>query len=72
MYYHRAAIPVDIADTYPKTEETFSLKTPDYQEALKLVRVAAVEVDKRFEQHRRQRMRQDEPFVADRISVLPS
>jgi hypothetical protein len=41
-YYHRAAIPVDIADTYPKTEETFSLKTRDYRDALKLVRIAAV------------------------------
>lgn len=38
-YYHRAAIPVDIADSYPKTEETFSLKVKDYREALKLVRI---------------------------------
>ena len=53
-YYHRAAIPVDIKDSYPKTEETFSLKTKDYQEALKLVRRAAVEVDERFEIHRKQ------------------
>ena len=29
-YYHRAAVPIDIRDTYPKTEETFSLKTKDY------------------------------------------
>ncbi|WP_166636173.1 DUF6538 domain-containing protein [Aliiroseovarius marinus] len=52
-YYHRAAIPRDIAATYPKSEETFSLKTKDYQEALRLVRVAAVEVDRRFAAHRR-------------------
>lgn len=52
MYYHRAAIPEDIKETYPKTEETFSLGTKDYQEALKLVRKAAVEVDQRFEAHR--------------------
>lgn len=52
-YYHRAAIPQDIRDTYPKSEETFSLKTTDYQEALRRVRKAASEVDERFDQHRR-------------------
>lgn len=52
-YYHRAAIPKDIADTYPKSEETFSLKTTDHREAIRLVRIAAVEVDQRFEAHRR-------------------
>ncbi len=52
-YYHRAAIPADIADTYPKSEETFSLRTKDYQEAVKRVRIAAAEVDRRFEAHRR-------------------
>ncbi len=52
-YYHRAAIPVDIKETYPKTEETFSLKTKEYKEALRLVRLAAVEVDRKFEEHRK-------------------
>ncbi|KPN64366.1 hypothetical protein AKJ29_17250 [Aliiroseovarius crassostreae] len=52
-YYHRAAIPVDIADTYPKSEETFSLRTKDYDEALRLVKIKVVEVDERFEEHRR-------------------
>lgn len=52
-YYHRAAIPKDIADSYPKSEETFSLKTKDHAEAVKKVRIAAVEVDQRFEEHRR-------------------
>jgi len=51
-YYHRAAIPLDIQDSYPKAEETFSLKTADYQEALRLVRKAAVEVDRKFDKHR--------------------
>ncbi len=51
-YYHRAAIPADIKKTYPKIEETFSLGTKDYKEALRLVRVAAVEVDSRFDEHR--------------------
>lgn len=53
-YYHRAAIPVDIKGTYPKSEETFSLRTKDYDEALKRVRVAAVEVDRKFDEHRKQ------------------
>lgn len=51
-YYHRAAIPQDIRETYPKSEETFSLSTSDYQEALRRVRKAAVEVDERFALHR--------------------
>lgn len=52
VYYHRAAIPQDIKATYPKTEETFSLKTKGYPEALRRVRRAAVEVDERFARHR--------------------
>ncbi|MEP3231927.1 MAG: DUF6538 domain-containing protein [Hyphomicrobiales bacterium] len=53
VYYHRAAVPVDIAETYGKREETFSLKTKDHPEALQKVRIAAVEVDAKFEAHRR-------------------
>ena len=53
-YYHRAAVPVDIKETYPKTEETFSLGTKDYAEALKLVRISAVMVDELFDSHRQQ------------------
>lgn len=37
VYWHRAAVPVDIKDTYPKAEDTFSLRTKDHREALKLV-----------------------------------
>jgi len=33
-YYHRAAIPSAIKNTYPKSEETFSLKANNYDEAL--------------------------------------
>lgn len=51
-YYHRAAIPKDIADSYPKREETFSLRTRDHREAVVRVRRAAAEVDARFEAHR--------------------
>ncbi|MCK0751295.1 site-specific integrase [Chromohalobacter japonicus] len=61
-YYHRAAIPQDIRATYPKTEETFSLGTSDYQEALRQVRKAAHEVDQRFEQHRQQLAAQANPL----------
>lgn len=64
-YYHRAAIPVDIKGTYPKTEETFSLGTKDYQEALKRVRVEAVRVDGLFEEHRRRLVQQDQPALED-------
>lgn len=46
-------MPVDIKSTYPKTEETFSLRTKDPREALILVRKAAAEVDERFAAHRR-------------------
>lgn len=53
VYYHRAAIPQDIKDSYLKAEEVFSLKTRDYAEALRLVRLAAVAVDERFAEHRR-------------------
>ena len=65
-YYHRAAIPVDIKDTYPKTEETFSLNTKNFQEALRLVRRAAVEVDDRFDAHRRQlQVRASVPIIKE-------
>jgi hypothetical protein len=46
MYYHGAAVPQDIKATYPKTEETFSLGTKDYQEALRRVRLETVKVDR--------------------------
>jgi hypothetical protein len=64
VYYHRAGIPTDIKDTYRKTEETFSLKTKDYREALRLVKIAAVEVDQRFEAHR-QRIKRREAGLPD-------
>ena len=65
MYYHRAAIPVDISDTYPKSEETFTLKTSDYREAVRLVRIAAAETDRKFEAHRRQLAEQSRPPVQE-------
>ncbi|WP_216367939.1 DUF6538 domain-containing protein [Oceanidesulfovibrio marinus] len=65
VYYHRAAIPVDIKDNYPKTEETFSLKTKDYQEAVRKVRVAAAIVDRKFEEHRRMLAQQAKPPVKE-------
>ncbi|MEP5762798.1 MAG: DUF6538 domain-containing protein [Litoreibacter sp.] len=52
-YYHRCIVPKDIVDGYGKIEETFSLKTKDHSDALKLVRIAAVKIDRKFEAHRR-------------------
>ena len=65
VYWHRASVPVDIKATYPKTEETFSLGTKDPQEALRLVRKAAVEVDERFAAHRRHLAPISEPPLAE-------
>ena len=45
-------MPADIVGTYGKREELFSLRTKDPKEALRLVRVKAVEVDQKFETHR--------------------
>ena len=63
VYYHRAAVPQDIASTYPKSEETFSLKTKDRAKALRLVRIEAVKVDERFEAHRNWLAAQNAPYV---------
>lgn len=52
VYYHRAAVPQDIVATYGKREETFSLRTRDYSEALRRVRIEAVKVDRKFDEHR--------------------
>ncbi|WP_281926559.1 site-specific integrase [Roseibium album] len=64
-YYHRAAIPRDIKTTYPKTEETFSLGTKDYQEALRLVRQEAVKVDRRFDEHRLELSKAAQPALEE-------
>ncbi len=65
VYYHRTAVPVDIRASYPKSEETFSLKTKNYQEALRLVRLAAVKVDHRLDAHRLERVA--EQIQAERL-----
>lgn len=53
VYQVRAKVPADIRSTYGKTEEGWSLKTRDPQEALERVRLASVEIDQRFAAHRR-------------------
>lgn len=53
-WWHRAAVPKDIRDSYGKTEEKFSLGTTDYWEARRLIKKASYEVDQKFEEHRRQ------------------
>lgn len=63
VFWHRAAIPTDIRKTYPKTEETFSLKTRDPREALRLVRIEAARVDALFQAHRDERARLDAPAL---------
>lgn len=64
-FWHRASIPVDIRGSYPKTEETFSLRTKDPHEAVIRVRKAAAEVDARFAAHRLQLARDLSPPVAE-------
>ncbi|QFT74013.1 Phage integrase family protein [Ruegeria sp. THAF33] len=59
-YYHRAAVPKDIADSYGKVEETFSLRTKNRAEALVRVRIEAARIDRLFEEHRRALSRQKE------------
>lgn len=69
VYYHRAAVPVDIKNSYPKAEETFSLKTKDRAEALRRVRIAAVEVDERFAEHRR-RIALEQAAILDDLTPI--
>lgn len=61
IYYFRAVVPVDIKGTYGKSEETFSLKTSDYKEALKKVRTESVRIDKKFEDHRKKLALEKQP-----------
>lgn len=64
-YYHRAAIPIDIRESYPKSEETFSLRTKDYQEAIRRVRVEAARVDRLFAEHRKKLALDSKPALAE-------
>lgn len=63
VYWFRCSIPSDIQKSYPKTEETFSLGTSDYQEALKKHRQASAEADGRFAEHRSWMSRQQRPAL---------
>ena len=62
-------VPLDIAETYGKKSETFSLNTKNYAEALVLVRKAAVEVDERYEAHRRSQAAKTPIIPAGSIKV---
>lgn len=53
VYYHRCKVPTDIVETYGRREVTYSLKTRDLTEAVRRVKVAAVETMKAFDDHRR-------------------
>jgi hypothetical protein len=65
VYHIRVAVPRDIQNSYGRDEVTFSLKTRDYQEALKRLRQASAEVDERFERHRLELVRQHEAMLSD-------
>lgn len=69
-YYHRAAVPKDIADTYGKREETFSLRTKDRSVALTRVKVEAVRVDKLFSKHRQELARTTQTASEPALSEL--
>ncbi|MCW4013538.1 MAG: integrase, partial [Candidatus Bathyarchaeota archaeon] len=60
-WYFRCAIPSDIKDTYSKTEEKWSLGTSDYNEAVKMVRTASAEAERKFEAHRQLLKAQAQP-----------
>ena len=68
VYYHRAVVPADIVETYGKREELISLRTKDRAEALRKVRIKAVEIDNRFDEHRRSRRARDTVPVVDELS----
>lgn len=74
VYYHRAAVPQDIVETYGKREETFSLRTREYAEALRRVRVEAVRVDNLFDEHRIKQAREQQDklkeLTADQIAAI--
>lgn len=68
VYYHRAVVPADIIETYGKREELISLRTKDYAEALRRVRIKAVEVDNRFDEHRRSLLARETAPVVEELS----
>ncbi|MGH1376005.1 MAG: DUF6538 domain-containing protein [Alphaproteobacteria bacterium] len=65
VYYFRLRVPTDIAKTYGKREELFSLKTKDYQEAIKRVRKEVARIENQFEQHREELKRTSSPRLKD-------
>ncbi len=74
VFYHRASVPEDIRATYGKTEETFSLKTRDPREAMRLVRIEGARVDALFQAHREELARLAAPklqsLTAEQIGVV--
>ena len=65
VYYFRARVPLDIVESYEKTEEKFSLKTKDYKEAVTKVRLEAVRVEKLFATHRLKMKRLSQPALTE-------
>lgn len=63
--WHRATVPANTRVTCPKREATFLQKTKDPREALRRIRVAAVQVDRRLEACRGQVAALASPPVAN-------
>lgn len=65
VYQFRCAVPRDIQDTYGKEEIGWSLRTSDYQEALKRLRKASAEADQMFDDHRQWLAKQSELLLPE-------
>lgn len=50
VYYFRIRIPNDVAYAYKEKVLCFSLKTSDYHEAIKKVRLEAAKVEQEFDE----------------------
>ena len=70
VYYHRCKVPTDIVETYGRREVTYSLKTTDLTEAVRRVKVAAVETMKKLDDHRR-KVATEKAAVARAVVSVP-
>lgn len=64
-YYLRRRVPSDVLDSFGKKELCYSLKTKDYQEALKRIRIESAKVESQFEEHRQELKRLSSPPLDD-------
>lgn len=66
-YYFRMRVPLDIAKIYGKREICISLKTKEYAEAIRAVRLKAAEVEQEFSLCRHKLALQSEP-LSDKVT----